>query len=41
MQADAIRCAMLKKYGGVWLDADTCFLINAKNFLIQILNSLL
>lgn len=26
MQADAIRCAMLKKYGGVWLDADTILL---------------
>ena len=22
-QADAIRCALLKKYGGLWLDADT------------------
>ena len=22
-QADAIRCAVLKKYGGIWLDADT------------------
>lgn len=22
-QADAIRCAILKKYGGIWMDADT------------------
>lgn len=22
-QADAIRCALLYKYGGIWLDADT------------------
>ena len=25
MQADCIRCAVLKKYGGIWLDADTIF----------------
>lgn len=24
-QADAIRCAVLKKWGGIWLDADTLF----------------
>lgn len=23
MQADAIRCAILRKYGGIWLDTDT------------------
>lgn len=23
MQADCVRCALLKKYGGIWLDADT------------------
>ena len=23
MQSDCIRCAMLKKHGGVWMDADT------------------
>lgn len=26
MQADAIRCAILKNFGGVWLDADTILL---------------
>ena len=25
MQADCIRCALLKKFGGVWLDTDTLF----------------
>lgn len=23
IQADAIRCAILKKYGGIWMDVDT------------------
>ena len=25
MQSDCIRCAILKKYGGIWLDADSIF----------------
>lgn len=29
-QADAIRCAILKKYGGIWLDLDT--IITSNNF---------
>ena len=26
MQVDAIRIALLKKYGGIWMDADTIIL---------------
>lgn len=34
MQADAIRCALLKKYGGIWFDTDTIITSeNVKNFL--------
>ncbi len=29
-QADAIRCALLKKYGGIWFDCDT--IITSENF---------
>lgn len=36
MQADAIRCALLKKYGGIWLDTDTIITSpNVENFLKQ------
>lgn len=32
-QADAIRCALLKKYGGIWLDTDTIITnYNAKDY---------
>ena len=34
-QADAIRCAILKKYGGIWLDIDT---IITSNKITEILN---
>lgn len=34
IQADAVRCAILNKYGGIWLDVDTIFTSpNAKEFL--------
>ena len=33
-QADAIRCAVLKKYGGIWMDCDTIITTdNVKEFL--------
>lgn len=33
-QADAIRCAVLKKYGGIWMDSDTIITSDkARNFL--------
>ena len=31
IQADAIRVALLKKYGGIWMDADT--IITSGEFL--------
>jgi len=34
MQADAIRVALLKKFGGLWMDTDTIILSN--NFINQI-----
>lgn len=34
LQADAIRCALLKKYGGIWIDTDTIITSSeAKNYL--------
>lgn len=35
-QSDAIRVAILKKYGGIWMDADT-ILIN-RNFFNELKN---
>ena len=33
-QADAIRCAVLKRYGGIWMDCDTILTSNkVRNFL--------
>ena len=33
-QADAIRCAVLKKYGGIWMDCDTIITSNkVRDFL--------
>ena len=34
LQADAIRCALLKNYGGIWIDTDTIITSSeAKNYL--------
>ena len=42
IQADAIRVALLKKYGGIWMDVDTIitngeFLEELKNFELVML----
>ena len=34
IQADAIRVAILKKYGGIWMDADT--IIFNREFLMEL-----
>ena len=36
LQADAIRCALLKKHGGIWIDADTIITSNEINNYLNI-----
>ena len=36
MQSDAIRCAILKKYGGIWFDVDTIVTSNKINEILNI-----
>ena len=35
LQSDAIRCAVLKKYGGIWFDADTIVTSNKINNILN------
>lgn len=36
LQSDAIRCAVLKKYGGIWFDVDTIVTSNKINEILNI-----
>ena len=40
-QADAIRCAILYKYGGIWLDCDTIITSNKINKILDIKSDLI